>query len=741
MLSRLRGLYARYAAHHKDIAATGSGETGTIWNPAPVAARPLPSDRRLLLRFLRDAMGAAPPALRWYLTGAPEWKAEVKARLGLTPLDLAHPLDISVFREPPSDAPRAKTPVTILLPVFNAFEILQECLDRIERHTDLPWHLIAVEDGSTDARVRPFLRDWATARAPRVTLLENSENLGFVGSVNRALEEIRGRDHPVILLNSDSLVPAGWASRIVAPLLDAPDIASVTPMSNDAEILSVPLTCQRRDLRPGEADRIDAVAQGLSPLATVDIPTGVGFCMALSHRFLRDLPQLDTSFGRGYGEEVDWCRKALAMGGRHVGLPGLFVEHRGGASFGTGGKAAQLAKNAAILSRRYPQFDAEVQAFLRHDPLLSGRLALAVGWAAASADGAVPIYLAHSLGGGAEAHLRRELADLLSRECAAIVLRFGGRQRVQVELHTDRGRIMGATSDLALVHRLLEPVRRRRIIYSCAVGDTDPMALLDLIHDLAVSDAEIEIRFHDFFPVSPSYCLLDQDGHYRGPVTASRRDAAHSTTRADGTVVTLADWQRAWHRPLSAAGKLVVYSNDSRAQVAAAYPDLSDKITVAPHPAPTATGRVPVPQDARKTVIGILGNIAPQKGAALICDLARELERHPGISMVLIGTLDPSFNLPRSVPLHGPYRPEDIAEHARHYGVTCWLIPSTWPETFSFTTHEALATGLPVLAFDIGAQGEAVAQAENGHPIGFAIEDNLTQVIIENVKNLPSVDP
>ena len=50
----------------------------------------------------------------------------------------------------------------------------------------------------------------------------------------------------------------------------------------------------------------------------------------------------------------------------------------------------------------------------------------------------------------------------------------------------------------------------------------------------------------------------------------------------------------------------------------------------------------------------------------------------------------------------------------RRHGITCWLIPSVWPETFSFTTHEALATGLPVWAFDLGAQGAAAARQPHG---------------------------
>ena len=45
----------------------------------------------------------------------------------------------------------------------------------------------------------------------------------------------------------------------------------------------------------------------------------------------------------------------------------------------------------------------------------------------------------------------------------------------------------------------------------------------------------------------------------------------------------------------------------------------------------------------------------------------------------------------------------------------CWLIPSIWPETFSYAVHEALATGLPVFVFDLGAQAHAAAAAENGH--------------------------
>ena len=40
-------------------------------------------------------------------------------------------------------------------------------------------------------------------------------------------------------------------------------------------------------------------------------------------------------------------------------------------------------------------------------------------------------------------------------------------------------------------------------------------------------DDTVEVLFHDFFPLSPSYTLLDEDGRYRGAGAAQRDDKAH----------------------------------------------------------------------------------------------------------------------------------------------------------------------------------------------------------------------
>ncbi len=683
---------------------------------------------RLALQFAGALLRVSPSILGWFATRAPRYRAQVKAGLGLNTVPVAETLMTGLFADPDAveENPPAPARITIVLPVYNAFDLLDEVLGRIERHTDLPFRLILIEDGSSDARVRPFLRDWIRARADRqaIEVIENPGNLGFIRSVNtglaRAMAHAGPDEGPVILLNSDAFVPAGWASRIVRPMQVQENVASVTPMSNDAEIFSVPVICARTPLAPGQADRIDSVARRFAADAQLsEAPTGVGFCMAMARDWLARVPTLDTAFGRGYGEEVDWCQKVRRLGGRHLGLPGLFVEHRGGESFGADDKQALVARNNDIVARRYPGYDNEVQRFIRSDPMATARLALAMAWAGSlEAQGEVPVYLAHSMGGGAETYLEGCVARAWAAQRALVILRVGGARRWQIELHAPGGVVQGRTDDTAFMRRLMDLLPRRHVIYSCGVGDRDPMGLPgELLGLCARPQDRAEMLFHDFFPLSPSYTLLDSDGVYRGPLSGPRTDAAHRTSRADGTPVQLAQWQAAWKALARRAQALEVFSADSAAHVRAVWPDLADLVRLVPHGLPyTPPAIVSEPgAGGGGDVIGVLGNIGFQKGAAVLQDLAALLERDGrGRRLVLIGTIDPAYGLPKSATVHGSYRPEDIPALVARYGITHWLIPSIWPETFSYTTHETLATGLQVLAFDLGAQGESVRAAPNG---------------------------
>jgi GT2 family glycosyltransferase/glycosyltransferase involved in cell wall biosynthesis len=697
---------------------------------------PSPQARRRLRRaFARDVLRALPAGVRWIVTRNPAARTRIKHILGLEAVATGMPVDPRYFRS--GAPPRARRPITVILPVHNAFDLLAEALRRFEAHTDCDWHLILVEDASTDRRVRPFLRTWVDERPGRVTLIELNTNLGFVGAVNRGFEAAESHTGHVILLNSDAMVPEGWASRLIAPFDRDPRIASVTPMSNDAEIFSAPIICQSMPLPEGLVDRIDAVAQGFSvPDRLPSAPTGVGFCMAMNARWFGRQPRFDTAFGRGYGEEVDWCQKTRKAGARHVGLPSLFVEHRGGQSFGAEAKDGLVLRANAMIARRYPSYDLEVQAYIGRDPLCTPRLALAVAIAGELSLDALPLFLAHSMGGGADHALDSEIAARTAQGQYALVLRVGGPRLWQLELHAPGGVISVATSDLEHIRRILAPVPALCIVYSCGVGDRDPVTLPDALLSLLREGKpdRLEARLHDYFVISPSYCLLNADGAYRGPVRPGNPDPAHIARRPQGRSASLREWQAAWRRLLSHCAEITVFSQSSRWHLLQTYPELADRVAYRPH---GMIARIPRVHAAGQGASGagtvaVLGNLNRQKGAGVLVSLAEEIARRgAGPRLVLIGNIDAAFSLPPSVKLHGSYAQSDIAHLAERYGVTAWLVPSVWPETFSFVTHEALATGLPVYGFDIGAQGEALRRAPNGVAIRFDPDADQATAILE----------
>jgi GT2 family glycosyltransferase len=697
--------------------------------------RPSKAARRRLMRaFLRDLIRAAPATLRWMLRRDPIARREIKRALGLEAVIEGLPLDPR-YLAPPAALPRSSARITIILPVHNAFHLLAEALDRVARHTDLPWHLVLIDDASTDARVRPFLRDWAAHRANRVTLVELDENHGFVGAVNRGFAEAETREGHIVLLNSDAMVPEGWASRLIAPIEADPKVGSVTPMSNDAEIFSVPNICQPAKLTTGLVDRIDAVARGFGlPPRLPSAPTGVGFCMAMARGWFDRVPRFDTAFGRGYGEEVDWCQKVRKAGGRHVAVGNLFVEHRGGQSFGGELKEDLVLRANAMIARRYPAYDVEVQAFIGRDPLRTPRLALAIARAGYLSAESLPLFMAHSLGGGADHALEVEIAARTAQGLYALVLRVGGRDRWQIEVHGPGGVVSGTTGEIAHIHRLLAPVPALRIVYSCGVEDHDPLTLPRALLSLRRpgSDDTLEARVHDYFMISPSYCLLASDGCYRGPVLADDPNPAHIYKGRDGRTVPLATWQAEWGAFLDACHEITVFSETSRAQITATYPHLTDRVHHRPHAMIASIRAVAPPADGART-IGVLGNLNRQKGAGVLRDIGEKLLRYGGPRFVHFGNIDPAFSVPPTVKLHGSYVQTDIPYLAERYGVSAWVVPSIWPETFSFVTHEMLATGLPVYGFAIGAQGEALTRAPNGLPIPFDPDADHAQVILDAI--------
>ncbi|MBD8577742.1 glycosyltransferase family 2 protein [Pseudomonas syringae] len=266
-------------------------------------------------------------------------------------------------------------PVDILVPVYDGYDETLECLNSVirSRSANRTAHrLVVLDDATPNAPLREALL--AMAAAGDIEHVINPVNLGFIRNVNRGMALSPERD--VVWLNADTRVHGDWLDRLRAVAYSDKGIASVTPFTNNGELMSFPESRVSHPMPTAEEQaHLDDLARQVDSPA-MEIETGCGFCLYIKRRAIVEVGYLDeVHLMRGYGEETDWCLRARSHGWRHMGAPNVFVAHQGGASFGDE-KVIRVAYNNAILRKRYPDASARYSAFCLDDPIKPARQAL-----------------------------------------------------------------------------------------------------------------------------------------------------------------------------------------------------------------------------------------------------------------------------------------------------------------------------------------------------------------------------
>ena len=268
-----------------------------------------------------------------------------------------------------------KNPVDVLIPVYDGLEETLECINSALEARKLnrtPHRLVVIEDKTPVPALAKALK--ILAAKGKITLVQNQVNLGFIRSMNRAMALSPSKD--VVWLNADTRVHGAWLDRLHAVAYSASDIASVTPFTNNGELMSFPHSQICHDMPDAKAHaELDDLARQVNS-APMEIETGCGFCLYIKRAALDQVGYLDEVYlARGYGEETDWCLRARGQGWRHMGALNVFVAHQGGISFGAE-KVLRVAQNNAILRTRYPDAAARYKAYCLRDPLKPARQAL-----------------------------------------------------------------------------------------------------------------------------------------------------------------------------------------------------------------------------------------------------------------------------------------------------------------------------------------------------------------------------
>lgn len=595
--------------------------------------------------------------------------------------------------------------VDVIIPAYRGLADTRRCVESVLRSKcDAAMRVIVINDGSPEADLTDWLRQ-AAEREPSLTLLENPQNLGFVATANRGMALSESSD--VVLLNSDAEVANDWLDRLQRAAYSAERVASVTPFSNNATICSYPRFCEANPLPEGFATaQLDALFAVAHAGQVLDIPTGVGFCMYVRRDCIAEVGMFDVdSFGMGYGEENDFCRRALAAGWRNLHALDVFVAHSGGTSFGDAKGPRELAA-MQTLRTMHPDYEPEVQAFVAADPARSFRQTVDMARLQASQTPRI-LSVVHNLGGGTLRHMT-ELTSIVEQRAIMLSLTPGAnrdavlkwvdpRESLELAFH-----IPEAFDDLV---QALKVIGISHIHVHHLLGHG--LEILELPQRLQVP---YDFTAHDYHVVCPQVSLTYPGQGYCGELGVQQCGNCLHLKSAPNNF-DIVHWRAVYGGFAARASHLLVPSRDA-ARRFARYLPMAD-IRLAPH---TDLDEASLPEPAPALVasranlrIVVIGAISAIKGAdtleAVALDAAAAgapLEFH------LVGYAYRSLHSQphASLTVHGPYAEHDLPRLLERLKPDVVWFPALWPETYSYTLSACLKVGVPVVAPDLGAFAE-----------------------------------
>ncbi len=149
------------------------------------------------------------------------------------------PIDIRDYL--PCDKPTLPAPrdvlVDVIIPVHRGFETATRCIRSVL--TDRAWPLariIVIDDRCREPHLVAWLK--SLAEDGEIYLIRNRRYLGFSASAQLAIDA--AEEHDVVLLKSNTEVPAVWLRRVVAQAYAHPEIATVSPLWDLAAISGYP---------------------------------------------------------------------------------------------------------------------------------------------------------------------------------------------------------------------------------------------------------------------------------------------------------------------------------------------------------------------------------------------------------------------------------------------------------------------------------------------------------------------
>jgi glycosyltransferase involved in cell wall biosynthesis len=439
------------------------------------------------------------------------------------------------------------------------------------------------------------------------------------------------------------------------------------------------------------------------------------------------------------------CFRARKSGYRNVLNTGLFVYHKHGGSFDNAEKIKLLNENQQKIERMHPDFTPVLQRYFKENTFILIKLVYFLKLLKKEGK-RISLFLDHDLGGGTNQYSKNYLSEHESS-----VFLYGqyinpNRNPGKQILFSINYKNYHFRFGLDTVNTLFQLIGRYtisldEIIINNLVSYNNALVVAKEVVDYKkIHNTSLKVLCHDFYYICPNFLLFINNTEFCGvpeEVAVCNKCISSLATSIDPKLipndfVSITQWRTAWKSLLlDHADIVVMFSESTKAIFTKVWPSLEKKSVVIPH---SLKGFKKY--EGQLYRIGILGNIhSVAKGAKVVQDLAAYIERNNLYNFRLInfGGIHPLYDH-NLIEKKGPYTLDDIHYQLLDNKIDVILIPSVCSETFSFTTREAIETGIPTACFKIGGQYDQIKNYNKGIVAGEIRPEAVLEAIINYFK-------
>lgn len=633
--------------------------------------------------------------------------------------------------------------VDIVIPIYNAFDFTKKCIETVIENTDLKEHtLVLVNDKSPDEKILPMLQKFVKDYSElNIELIDSKQNQGFVKSVNIGMSHSK---NDVVLLNSDTEVTKNWLNKMIETAYVSENVATVTPLSNNATLASVPNFLEENVIPDYiNLEEYAKLIEECSYKAYPELTTAHGFCMYIRRDAIDEVGLFDSeTFGKGYGEENDFSYRCIRKGLVNLLCDNTFIYHKGTQSFTE--EKEELAKSHwKILTEKYPQNVEMNNDLCIYNPY--SYIQDNIKYTLANKYRKNMLIVVHEffdlenkLVGGTVQHIYDLISNIRKDINCHVLYYKNGKYMVKSFFENSTAEmVMGSVISY-------ENMQTYNWQYKTILDKLFSILNIDFVHihhmahhyfDLVDTLIERQIPYivslHDFYLICPTILLLEKGEKYC--VNNEKRDCKEclNALRCIDDNKFIDNWRNLSYKLLKNAREIIAPTESTKKIFNQFYKDLNIKVIEHGMNVDDFIKAEEISEKTERKNIAFLGGINPSKGLNFMKDLIEKANNDElPYNIHLFGKASDwkINNSNKNYIFHNTYNRNEIAKILKENNIDLILLLAIWPETYSYTLTEAVISEIPVLALSFGALEERI----NKNKIGWLLEQNVTIQDVEN---------